>query len=105
MTRLLVVIADRRIMGEIRRDRRGRLTFVYDENWRSMAGALPLSLTMPLMIAEHGHARIENWLWGLLPDNEVILDRWGKRFHVSPRNAFALLAEIGEDCPGAIQLV
>ena len=53
----------------------------------------------------HEHARIEPWLWGLLPDNEAILARWGQRFHVSPRNAFALLGAVGEDCPGAIQLV
>ena len=105
MTELLVVVADRRIMGEIRRDRRGRLTFVYDDGWRSMDAAYPLSLSMPLVVAEHEHARIEPWLWGLLPDNEAILARWGQRFHVSPRNAFALLGAVGEDCPGAIQLV
>jgi len=28
---------------------------------------LPLSLSMPLASAEHGHARIEAFLWGLLP--------------------------------------
>ena len=105
MTELLVVVADRRIMGEIRRDRRGRLTFVYDDRWRSMDATYPLSLSMPLVVAEHEHARIEPWLWGLLPDNEAILARWGQRFHVSPRNAFALLGAVGEDCPGAIQLV
>ncbi len=92
-------------MGEIRRDRRGRLTFVYDDRWRSLDNAYPLSLSMPLAASEHEHARIEPWLWGLLPDNEFILDRWGQRFHVSPRNAFALLGAVGEDCPGAIQLV
>ena len=105
MTDLLVVVADRRTMGEIRRDRRGRLLFVYDDRWRSMDVAYPLSLSMPLVAAQHEHARIEPWLWGLLPDNEAILARWGQRFHVSPRNAFALLGAVGEDCPGAIQLV
>ena len=105
MIELLVVVADHRIMGEIQRDRRGRLTFVYDDHWRSMDAAYPLSLSMPLVVAEHGHARIEPWLWGLLPDNEAILARWGQRFHVSPRNAFALLSAVGEDCAGAIQLV
>ena len=105
MIELLVVVADRRIMGEIRRDRRGRLTFVYDDRWRSMDAAYPLALSIPLVVAEHEHARIEPWLWGLLPDNEVILARWGQRFHVSPRNAFALLSAVGEDCAGAIQLV
>ena len=105
MTELLVVVADRRIMGEIRRDRRSRLTFMYDDRWRSMDAAYPLSLSIPLVVAEHQHARIDPWLWGLLPDNEAILARWGQRFHVSPRNAFALLSAVGEDCAGAIQLV
>ena len=105
MTEPLVVVADRRIMGEIRSDRRGRLAFVYDDRWRSLDAAYPLSLSMPLVVAEHEHARIEPWLWGLLPDIEVILARWGQRFHVSPRSAFALLGAVGEDCAGAVQLV
>ena len=70
-----------------------------------MDEAYPLSLSMPLVVDEHEHARIEPWLWGLLPDNDAILARWGQRFHVSPRNAFALLGATGEDCAGAIQLV
>ena len=102
---MLVVIADRRIMGEIRRDRRGRLTFVYDDRWRSADGAYPLSLSMPLAVGEHEHARIEPWLWGLLPDNEAVLWSWGRRFHVSHRNAFALLGAVGEDCAGSVQLL
>ena len=105
MTGLLVVVADSRIMGEVRRDRRGRLTFVYDDRWRSSDAAYPLSLSMPLVVGQHEHVRIEPWLRGLLPDNEVILARWGQRFHVSPGNAFALLGAVGEDCSGAIQLV
>jgi len=105
MTDVLVVLADGRVMGEIRRSAAGRLAFVYDENWRTSPGAYPLSLSMPLVIAEHEHGRIDPWLWGLLPDNEAILARWGQRFQVSSRNAFALLGTVGEDCAGAIQLV
>ena len=45
------------------------------------------------------------FLWGLLPDNEVVLRRWGQRFQVSPRSAFALIANVGEDCAGAVQFV
>lgn len=102
---MLVVVADRRIMGEIRRSRQGRLAFVYDDRWRSSDGAYPLSLSMPLAVAEHGHARIEPWLQGLLPDNDTVLSSWGRRFHVSPRNAFALLGAVGEDCAGSVQLL
>ncbi|MDR3473004.1 MAG: type II toxin-antitoxin system HipA family toxin [Devosia sp.] len=105
MTDVLIVLADGRVMGEIRHSRAGRLTFVYDDDWRARSNAYPLSLSMPLVVAEHEHGRIDPWLWGLLPDNEAILARWAQRFQVSPRNAFALLGAVGEDCAGAIQLV
>ena len=32
MSEILVVVADRRVMGEVQRDRRGRLAFVYDDH-------------------------------------------------------------------------
>jgi serine/threonine-protein kinase HipA len=60
---------------------------------------------MPLAAKEHPHGAIEPFLWGLLPDNEVVLTRWAQRFHVSPRNVFALISEVGEDCAGAVQFV
>jgi serine/threonine-protein kinase HipA len=105
VTDRLAILADGRVMGEIRRDKRSRLTLVYDAAWRRTANAYPLSLSMPLVVDEHGHDAVTPWLWGLLPDNEIILDGWGRRFQVSPRNPFALLAHVGEDCAGAIQLV
>lgn len=105
MTDHLVIIVDGRIMGKIRKDKRARIALTYDADWRQAQDAYPLSLSMPLVVAEHEHAKIEPWLWGLLPDNEAILARWGQRFQVSPSNPFALLAHVGEDCPGAIQIV
>lgn len=58
-------------MGEIQRDRRGRFTFIYDNHWRSMDAAYPLSLTMPLVVGEHGHAKIEPWLLATRADMAV----------------------------------
>jgi serine/threonine-protein kinase HipA len=92
-------------IGEVRRTRQGTLTLVYDERWRHADDAYPLSLSMPLAARTHGHATIEAFLWGLLPDNTAVLERWGRHFHVSPRNPFALIAHVGEDCAGAVQLV
>ena len=101
----LVALVENREMGRVRRDRNGRLSFTYSEDWRTAADAFPLSLSMPLALGEHGHAKIDPYLWGLLPDNEQVLDKWGRKFHVSARNAFGLVAHVGEDAPGAVQFV
>ncbi|MDE2981298.1 MAG: type II toxin-antitoxin system HipA family toxin [Gemmatimonadota bacterium] len=105
MNERLVALADGRKLGEIGRDARGRLGFQYDDVWSQDDAAYPLSLSMPTTVRNHGHERIEPWLWGLLPDNENVLTRWARQFHVSARNAFSLLKATGEDCPGAVQFV
>jgi len=60
---------------------------------------------MPLALAQHGNDKIDPFLWGLLPDNEMVVGRWARKFHVSARNAFSLLGAVGEDCAGAVQFV
>jgi serine/threonine-protein kinase HipA len=105
MTSELVTLLDEKEVGRVRRDARGRLTFVYDDAWRQAADAYPLSLSMPLGAKEHGRAVTEAFLWGLLPDNDRVLSRWAAKFHVSARNVFALISHVGEDCAGAVQFV
>ena len=105
MTRELVALLDGKAIGRVRKDARGRLSFVYDDAWRTAADAYPLSLSMPLGAKEHGSAAIEAFLWGLLPDSEHVISRWAAKFHVSARNVFALLANVGEDCAGAVQFM
>jgi serine/threonine-protein kinase HipA len=60
---------------------------------------------MPLAAAEHRPAVVEAFLWGLLPDNELVLSRWAQKFQISARNVFALISNVGEDCAGAVQFV
>lgn len=105
MTRELVALLDGKAIGRVRKDARGRLSFVYDDAWRTAADAYPLSLSMPLGAKEHGSAAIEAFLWGLLPDSEHVISRWAAKFHVSARDVFALLANVGEDCAGAVQFM
>jgi len=100
----LWVIADRSIVGRISRAG-NRLTFRYEDEWRNSPKAFPVSLSMPLVVSEHSHKAVDAFLWGLLPDNNQVLEQWGKRFHVSPRNAFKLISHVGEDCAGAVQFV
>ena len=105
MTKELIALLDGRETGRVVRDNRGKLTFTYNEQWRNAADAYPLSLSMPITLAEHPNAKIDPFLWGLLPDNEIILGNWARKFHVSARNAFSLIAYVGEDCAGAVQFV
>src|SRR5690606_4010400 len=60
---------------------------------------------LPLAGKSHVGDSVTAVLWGLLPDNEQVLQRWAARFHVSPRNPLSLLAHVGEDCAGAAQFV
>src|SRR3984957_10019399 len=101
----LIAILDGREMGRVTRDNRARLTFTYNEDWRTAENAYPLSISMPLALAQHANARIDTFLWGLLPDNQLVLDQWARKFHVSARNAFSLVSAVGEDCAGAVQFV
>ncbi len=84
---------------------RNRLTFVQSDGWREAPNAYPLSPSMPFAEKEHGPRAVEAFLWGLLPDNEYVLDRWARKFQVSARYVFALISHVGEDCAGAVQFV
>jgi serine/threonine-protein kinase HipA len=105
MTQELIALIEGREMGRVSRGATGKLSFTYNEQWRNATDAYPLSISMPLPLSKHGDEKIDPFLWGLLPDNSNILEQWGRRFHVSPRNAFGLIGHVGEDCAGAVQFV
>lgn len=104
MNETLAVVLDDAVAGTLTRSPGGRLAFAYDENYRRRPETTPLSLSLPKQIREHTGARLEAWLWGLLPDNDAVLRRWGRDFHVSASSPFALLSTpVGEDCAGAVR--
>jgi len=105
MSAELVVLMAGTEAGRVQMTAHNRLRFLYDQPWRSAQRSYPLSMSMPLTGSEYGHTAIASFLWGLLPDNEQVLDTWAKKFQVSPRNVFSLIANVGEDCAGAAQFV
>jgi serine/threonine-protein kinase HipA len=105
MTKELTVLIDGSPIGAMVQDQRGQFHFTYEDAYRKLATAVPLSLSMPLSVAEHGDKAVRSFLWGLLPESDDTLAQWGKRYGVSARNPFALLSHIGEDLQGAIQMV
>ena len=105
MRRELTVLLAGAKIGALHQDARGDLSFDYAASWRERTDAYPLSLSMPLDNPTHGDAAVRPYLEGLLPDNAGILERWARQLHTSARNPFGLLAHMGEDCAGAVQIV
>jgi serine/threonine-protein kinase HipA len=58
---------------------------------------------MPLTARDHPHRIVEPWLWGLLPDNDAVLRRWGREFATTTSHPMGLLAWVGADLPGAFR--
>ncbi|WBQ05697.1 type II toxin-antitoxin system HipA family toxin [Kribbella sp. CA-293567] len=85
----------------------GLLTFTYASGYVSGRElATPISVSMPSQVGSHSDGQINPWLWGLLPDNDAVLNRWAREFHASANSAFTLLGTpLGEDCPGAVRLI
>lgn len=79
----------------------GQLIFTYDTTY---TGA-PLSLSMPIANTVYGDKIVRPYLFGLLPDDHRLRSAIGREFGVSGNNPFALLGHIGEDCPGAVQII
>jgi serine/threonine-protein kinase HipA len=104
MTNTLVVVLGDAFAGTLTRLAGGRLRFDYDDHYRDARGATPLSVSMPITVRSHPDGDISPWLWGLLPDNQAVLERWARDFHVSASSPFSLLATpIGHDCAGAVR--
>ncbi|MDX1460443.1 MAG: type II toxin-antitoxin system HipA family toxin [Xanthomonadales bacterium] len=94
-------------MGWLTRKRRGPggLRFRYSDSWQERPVPTPLSLGMPVDDQVHAGDHLENWLWGLLPDDEQVLRRWAQAEQVAANDLFGLLYHFGEDVAGAVQFL
>jgi len=85
---------------------RGTHRFTYERSWLDSPQRRALSLSLPLTPAlEIRGPAVANYFDNLLPDNERIRERLGRRFKTGSTDAFALLEAIGRDCVGAVQLL
>lgn len=79
----------------------------YDPEWLESPHVRPLSLSLPLKPGGEVHrgVAVRSWFENLLPDSDAIRERLQARFSTSSTQAFDLLAEVGRDCIGAVQLL
>jgi serine/threonine-protein kinase HipA len=80
-------------------------TFQYYPSWFESPRCRSLSLSLPISSSyEIKGDVVKNYFDNLLPDNEKIRSRLGKRFNAKS-DTFGLLEAIGRDCVGAVQLL
>jgi serine/threonine-protein kinase HipA len=104
-TRRLNVFLDGVFIGQVEQSPQGQLSFSYDDAYREVPDATPLSMSIPLNGGRHGNKTVRAFLDGLLPDSQPARERWGQQYGVSPNNPFALLTHIGRDAAGAVQIL
>ncbi|RZI45008.1 type II toxin-antitoxin system HipA family toxin [Herbaspirillum sp. HC18] len=93
------------LVGHWRVDRQSH-SFQYAPSWLDSPHRRSLSLSLPISAAlEIKGEAVKNYFDNLLPDNDKIRARLGKRFKAKSTDTFDLLRAIGRDCIGAVQLL
>lgn len=79
----------------------------YTDEWIASSQGRPLSLSLPFTPGNQPHrgGAVRTYFENLLPDSKGIRERVARRFQLGSTDAFALLAEIGRDCVGALQIM
>lgn len=86
---------------------RGRHTLAYFDEWLADEQGRALSLSLPFKPQNEAHSGplVSNYFDNLLPDSEAIRRRIAQHFKTEGAEPYQLLAAIGRDCVGAIQLL
>jgi serine/threonine-protein kinase HipA len=100
----LLIFMNGRLIGQLTKHSAGALSFRYDDRWLQQPGARPLSLSLPLVDQTYTGDLVYHFFDNLLPDNPKIRARIQTKFQRPTAAPFDLLASIGRDCVGAIQL-
>lgn len=99
-------------VGQWDRNRAGIDRLTYDPEWMASPQGRPLSLSLPFAFGHDPHESVSirgdavaAYFDNLIPDNQRILQRMHERYATRSTSAFDLLAAVGRDCAGAVQLM
>mgnify|MGYP001806420401 CR=1 FL=1 len=101
----LSVFLNGSLIGTLRRASSGAVSFQYAPSWLNDAGAMPVSLSLPLREQSYSGEPVIAVFDNLLPDNEAIRRRVAERVGAGGTDAYSLLSSIGRDCVGALQFL
>jgi serine/threonine-protein kinase HipA len=94
-----------RLVGQLRRESSGAISFQYDHSWIEWPQAIPVSLSLPVREQEYAGAPVIAVFENLLPDNLTLRRRIAARARAEGTDAYSLLGAIGHDCVGALQFL
>jgi serine/threonine-protein kinase HipA len=103
MSRALSVWWDDAIVGTLRVDQHGDMTFVYAAEWLADSSRLSLSISLPRRPEPFNRRECRPFFAGLLPE-EAQLEAVARALGISKRNDFRLLEALGGDVAGALSL-
>lgn len=104
MAELLHIAMNGEVVGQWCKLKSGATEFQYHSDWLHSPRRRAISLSLPLSKNVYVGDRVYNFFDNLLPDSEQIRSRIQQRFQTRTKMPFDLLAAIGQDCVGAIQL-
>lgn len=104
MAKTLDVYLHRDLVGQLKQDDGGQISFSYAEGWLANPEALPLSHSLPLRSERYRGKQCRGYFAGVLPEEsnrEIIARNLG----ISARNDYAMLERIGGECAGAVTFI
>jgi len=101
----LNVFLNARRVGQLRRQSNGAIDFQYDPQWLSWDNAFPISLSLPMREDRYVGDPVIAVFDNLLPDSDAVRRRLAERVGADGSDAYNLLAKVGRDCVGALQLL
>lgn len=107
-TRPLSIWANGELVGRWTPATRRPMELSYENSWLASRSVRPLSLSLPLPLVGNEPLRgdrVEHYFANLLPDSGTIRRRLAQRYAAGSEDTFDLLAAIGRDCVGAVQLL
>lgn len=101
MSRILDIFLSKRLVGHLRQNKSGQVTFVYAEQWLDDKDSFAISVSLPLRNKPFKQKQCRGFFAGILPEeyNRRLIAR---NLGISAQNDFAMLEKIGGECAGAL---
>lgn len=99
----LDVYLNQTLTGQLSIDTYGDMTFIYDKNHLENNDSIPLSRSLPLQKEPYLAKQCRPFFSGLLPEAHL-RTTIARQLGISEKNDFALLAAVGGECAGAVEV-